>query len=335
MTDATCVRGDGHPVYVKRRGLCKPCYESDYRAKTLGEKVAPGPIPGARKCSRDDCNEPHKAHGLCRNHLYEVQKDNIPPEKMCDFDGCTNAKSGAKDLCVGHWRQHKAGKPLRPLRPRHARVGSCDGPECDKDVKETVNGIGYCSGHGFQARMGRELTIIDRTNLKGGPCVVPKCTKTALTKDGVCRPHDRLRREGDPNWQLYVVPNKAPNGAGHTDANGYRIIQHKGRKRLEHSVKMEELLERELDGEENVHHRNGNRADNRTDGPLRLVNGKLQSGNLELWSTKQPAGQEIGPKLEWAEELQEEYEEYLLPEYLERMAALLRRRGYKVEGGAA
>lgn len=41
---------------------------------------------------------------------------------------------------------------------------------------------------------------------------------------------------------------------------------------------------------------------------------------------EQPKGQEIGPKLNWAMEMQEEYEPYLTDEYLERMAAILERR---------
>lgn len=326
MTDATCVRGDGRPVYVKRRGLCKPCYEADYHAGNLGEKVKSGPVAGQRTCSRDDCNEPHKAHGLCRNHLYEVQKSNVPPEKQCTFKGCDKPKSGRKDLCVGHWRQQRAGKALTPLRAHHARIGTCSGPECTLPVKETVNGVGYCSGHGFQARNGRELTVINRTNLKGGPCIVKGCPKTALTKDGVCRPHNRLRQAGDPDWRSYVVPSKAPNGAGHLDANGYVMVMDGGRKRGEHRVKMEQLLGHPLTRQQSVHHLSGNRSDNRTDGPLRLINGKLRSGNLELWSSSQPAGQEIGPKLEWALEMLEEYAPYLTDEFDQRLRKVLEGR---------
>jgi hypothetical protein len=57
---------------------------------------------------------------------------------------------------------------------------------------------------------------------------------------------------------------------------------------------MEQILGRELLPDENVHHINGDRADNRVE-------------NLELWSTSQPAGQRIPDKVAWAREILDRY----------------------------
>lgn len=72
--------------------------------------------------------------------------------------------------------------------------------------------------------------------------------------------------------------------AGHPKANGT------GQYVKEHVLVMEEHLGRYLLPGENVHHKNGDRADNRLE-------------NLELWSKAQPAGQRVEDKVAWALEL--------------------------------
>lgn len=64
---------------------------------------------------------------------------------------------------------------------------------------------------------------------------------------------------------------------------------------MEHVAIMAAELGRPLRGDENVHHKNGDRRDNRR-------------ANLELWSHSQPGGQRVEDKTAWAIELLKIYQ---------------------------
>jgi hypothetical protein len=118
--------------------------------------------------------------------------------------------------------------------------------------------------------------------------------------------HYERKRKGRPIGG--PQPQRRPRGAGHLTRHGYLIITVCGQNILEHRFLMEQLLGRPLERHETVHHINGARADNRTDGPLR----DFRSGNLELWSSWQPAGQTVADKVHYAMEILQKY----LPEAL-------------------
>ena len=83
-------------------------------------------------------------------------------------------------------------------------------------------------------------------------------------------------------------------GNSFVDNKGYIRVWHNGRSKMQHRVVMEEYLGRDLEPCESVHHKNGDRQDNRLE-------------NLELWASSQPAGQRVKDLVAWAKEIIEKY----------------------------
>lgn len=122
-------------------------------------------------------------------------------------------------------------------------------------------------------------------------CSVDNCFQLAKA-NGMCNKHYlRVRRLGSA-----VLPERH-HDARWTNHDGY-IVCHKPRHSMsstvgnvfEHRLVMADYLGRELTPDENVHHLNGDRSDNRIE-------------NLELWSRAQPAGQRVEEKVLWAIEI--------------------------------
>ena len=87
----------------------------------------------------------------------------------------------------------------------------------------------------------------------------------------------------NPNWK-----------GGARNKDGYVVVRVDGRHLMQHRLVMEQLLRRPLLATETVHHKNGNRSDNRPD-------------NLELWTTRHCGGGRVSDQVEWARGILAQY----------------------------
>ena len=178
-------------------------------------------------------------------------------------------------------------------------VKTCTFPECDKKI----NGRGLCSSHASQRRRtGRTWAIGSRYQNKGRSCSVDDCSRPAASL-GICSSH---RRHIEKYGETRAIQPVAKRGEGTVRCtDGYRFVQsiddpyYPGECIGQHRLVMAHHLERRLLPGESVHHRNGDRLDNRL-------------SNLELWSESQPSGQRVEDKVAWAKELLSIYEPDLL-----------------------
>jgi hypothetical protein len=127
-------------------------------------------------------------------------------------------------------------------------------------------------------------------------CSYEEC-KNPHNAKGYCYTHYfRLKRNGDPGVSLKQ---------GWHETNGYIYVPdpHKRKSSIaKHRLVMEEHLGRLLAKDETVHHKNGDRQDNRIE-------------NLELWSTAQPSGQRIEDKIEYAIQILKQYAPETIKEF--------------------
>lgn len=147
---------------------------------------------------------------------------------------------------------------------------------------------GFCNKH-YQRWKATGDPLGSRPRKKRGTCTIDGCEGLHFGL-GYCHLHwQRSKRLGDAEAAV------RPQGEGWEDRQGYRWVHREGRPIKEHRWVMSQHLNRPLLRTETVHHRNGDRLDNRLE-------------NLELWSTWQPPGQRVEDKAAWAVELLKLYD---------------------------
>lgn len=243
---------------------------------------------------------------------------------ICLVEGCDRKSRTIKPgMCDGHTSRARAGKPVEgPLQSRR-KPGSyftsetCMVENCERNTRrQTSEGESLCGAHYDRLRLGKPMDAPIRQLRRDWPetCLVEGCDRPSKKRSngrvmgngGHCPAHSSRKRRG----QDLTTPIKvqAPKGSGYVNSSGYVVVRVNGRQMVEHRAVMEQHLGRPLWPDENVHHVNGIRDDNRLD-------------NLELWSTSQPAGQRVPDKVAHALKMLERYAPECLAKSAEQAVA--------------
>jgi hypothetical protein len=211
-------------------------------------------------CAVPDCPTPIYARGHCERHYRQLLRSGQvrpdPAPTPCAADGC-GRRAVTRGWCHGHYLRWSRHGDARPEVPLRGPLEPvCIVSGCGRGTYSAC----YCRSHYKRWKAYGDPEA-------GGPLRVS--TGNGSLNHGY--------------WWMRV-----PEELKHLAPPGRRYD-------FEHRLVMASALGRPLTPDETVHHRNGDRLDNRIE-------------NLELWSSAQPKGQAVSDKLVFARMLLERYD---------------------------
>jgi hypothetical protein len=266
-------------------------------------------------CSVEGCTRPVTSRGWCATHYKRWQRSGTtdPPARgpaTCAVAGCDRPVDSA-GLCHGHDQRRRRTGDVQAHVPlgRRRQPETCTVDGCDRPTKA----LGLCPRHWWRAWQhgsvdppgaAAVITESDTRGGGGGRCVEDGCADPAVARDRCRRCYKRALRAGvvapDPAVRVWT-------GEGWLSHGYWCVMVPLDERHLsggaaaiaEHRLVVARSLGRPLAPDEQVHHRNGDRLDNRLE-------------NLELWSTSQPSGQRVEDKVRWAVDMIRRYRPDLL-----------------------
>lgn len=262
-----------------------------------------------KSCRIDGCEFKVRSRGLCNRHYLKAMRDN----NLEQFDGpgrgryapaesksCSGVveclkKETARGLCNSCYQMRRKIGALA-LIPKVNAGCICKADGCNLDAKSR----GFCISH-YEKLMkyGDPLGCAVVKIITGGACNTDGCIGKVVA-NGVCAAcYSRIKKYGDATtysaWYNRRFE-KIVDSKGYVSVYvGVKNGSKKNGREFEHRVVMSEMIGRPLLKNENVHHKNGKRGDNRPE-------------NLELWVTSQPSGQRPADLLDWARSILVTYE---------------------------